>query len=323
MGIGGTIFRSPVLVLGALCAAAGAGCRTEHSTEELRLLLESSADFAPRPSFVVGHRFGRWLEVEPDPAARSALEEACLLEQTGATEEAIEVLNDALEDRPACAALLDARGALYVATGFPRAAAGDFQRAVALAPLCARSWFALGHAYEILSLTRQALDAFERAVSLGSRERLLFLSLARTYRSLGRRGQAAHHYELALARHEPAPTELLVEAALLASEDRARSATVDAMRDRLDSCRGTRLSDEAWLLRALLQESPGEEIEQVTTYVQALELEPDELAGLTAGLLTALQLVDPETKDAARERLLAAEPDETRRTALEQCLARK
>ena len=40
-------------------------------------------------------------------------------------------------------------------------------------------------------------------------------------------------------------------------------------------------------------------------------------------LLAAVQLSDGETRSEARERLLAAEPDTSRRAALENCLPRK
>jgi tetratricopeptide (TPR) repeat protein len=288
--------------------------------DDLRSLLQVDQAETARPSFVIGHRFGSWLEVEPDPAGRRALENACLLEQTGEIESAIAALSEVLESGLESASAFDARGALYLSSGFPRAAAGDFQRAVALAPQCARSWYALGHAYETLGLSRQALEALEHARDLGREDAGLFLSLARVYRCLGRSGLSARCYQRALPALGEPPTEILVEAAALAIEDSARAAGVESLSERLESCRGTPLSNDAWFLRALLRELPGEPARNVAVTFQALEVAPAELADLTASLLLSVQLLDAETRQEARAELLAAERDEGRRSALERCL---
>lgn len=321
MGTGGTSFRPLVGPVGAACVALVASCRTSRGDDDLRSQLQVSTDV--RPSLAVGHRFGRWLEVEPEPAAQAALERACLTEQTGSAEDAISVLSEALEDIQSCASLFEARGALYLGTGFPRAAAGDFQRAVSLEPEHAYGWYALGHAYEVLGLSHQALEALERSSKLGHDGAPLMLSLARVYRSLGRAGMSARHYELALEQLDGAPAEVLVEAAMLATEDPARAAGVEVLRDRLESCCGIQLSDEAWLLRALVRELPGGPRENVGATFRALEVAPQELAALTQGLLTALQLDDPETGKEKLADILAAVPDAQRRLALERCLARR
>jgi len=320
MGTGGISFRPLLGLAGAVCVALAMSCRTSGD-DDLRSQLQVSTDM--RPSLAVGHRFGRWLEVEPEPAARAALERACLTEQTGSAEDAITVLSEALEDVRGCASLYEARGALYLGTGFPRAAAGDFQRAVSLAPDHAHGWYALGHAYEVLGLVHQALEALERASSLDYDEAGLLLSLARVHRALGHMGMSARYYERALERLEGTPTEILVEAAVLTTEDSSRAACVEALRDRLESCSGTQLSDEAWLLRALVRELPGGPKENVGATFRALEVAPEELAALTKGILTAIQLDDPETSAEKLADLLAAEPDAQRRLALERCLARK
>jgi tetratricopeptide (TPR) repeat protein len=321
MGNGGTSFRPLSAWAGALCVVLAAGCRTGREVDDLRSMLLVDEAALARASLVIGHRFGSWLEVEPDPAARSPLENACLLEQTGESEDAITVLGEALDGGLESASLFGARGALYLATGFPRAAAGDFQRAVALAPERPRCWYALGHAYQVLGLARQALEALEHARSLGGDDTGLFLSLARAYRALGRSGLAALNYERALALVATPSTEILVEAAVLAGEDAARAAGVESLRERLEECRGTPLSDDAWFLRAILRELPGEPAANIAATFQALEVAPAELADLTSNLLTALQLLDAETSADARAGLLAAEQDERRRTALERCLA--
>jgi tetratricopeptide (TPR) repeat protein len=296
-----------------------AACRAEPRIDDLRYSPSGPEPFGP--SFALGHRFGRWLEVVPDPSARSALERACLLEQRGAKEEAMAVLSDALEEHGASASLFEARGALYLAAGFPRAAAGDFQRAVGLAAGRASAWFALGHAYELLGLSRQALDALDRAGALGADHPELYLSRARVSRALGRCGSAAREYQHALERLPGRPTEVFVEVAVLAKAEAGDPQTVDAVRERLESCREKRLSDDAWLLRALLKELPRESPAEIGTALRALEVDPEELAELAHALLEAVQLVDPETSTAARAELLANEPDARRRAALERCLA--
>jgi hypothetical protein len=83
------------------------------------------------------------------------------------------------------------------------------------------------------------------------------------------------------------------------------------------------VSDEAWLLRTLLDESKGESPRAVADAVEALEVPPAELEHLTWNLLAAVQLSDGETSAETRARLLAAEPDEARRRALENCLSKR
>jgi tetratricopeptide (TPR) repeat protein len=325
MGIGGIDFRVRGLV-GAVCVVLASGCRTSAEADGFRAAVHvapsASAASAVEPSAVAQHRFGRWLVLEPDAVAVVVLERAAELDRGGLDEEAIALLGEALDEGPACASLLEARGALYVAAGFPRAAAGDFQRAVALAPERGSGWFALGHAYEVLGLSRQALEALERARGLGVDDAGVHLSLARVNRALGWHGRAARSYELGLARLDPAPVALLAEATTLATEDTARFRAVEVQRERLESCRGEALSDDGWLLRALLDEMPGAPATEVAATFHALDAPPAELHHLTGNLLTACQLVDPATTDETRARVLSTEPDATRRAALERCLVR-
>jgi tetratricopeptide (TPR) repeat protein len=271
-------------------------------------------------SLVLGHRFGGWLEVEPDAAAQATLERACLLEQSGAREEAIDLLGEALDDSSATAALFQARGALYLAAGFPRAAAGDFQRAVALEPARAACWFALGHAYETLGLANQALEALEHARGLGRLEGDLFLSLARVFTALGRSGAAARNYAAAREHLGELTLEVAVEVAVLAAEPE-RAAAVETLRARLEDCLGLQLSADGWFLRALLRELPPDSPREIAATFRALEVAPEELETLTRSLMLVLQLLDGETRAAARDELLALAPDEARRAKLERCLA--
>jgi len=310
------------LTLGALVGALPlllAACQADPVAQELRARMDAGA---AGPSLVVGHRFGGRIAVEVDPESRAALEQACLLEQRGAIEPAIEVLSEAIEDFSRCGSLYEARGALYQTTGFPRAAAGDFLRATGLTPGRSQCWLALGQAYEALDLARQALEALEQAERLGEAGLGLQLSKARVLRALGRRGVAAQHYERALRALSELPLELQVEAAVLAGEDRSRANEIARLRDTLEACRGTPPSDEAWLLRSLLEESRGESPREVADAVRSLELPPEELERLTWNLLAAVQLSDAETRAAARTRLISAEPDPARRAALENALPR-
>src|SRR5262245_48297899 len=134
MGTGGISFRPLSAWAGAVCAVLAAGCRTGDAADHRRsMLLVDQVAGAP-PSLVLGLRFGSWLGVERDVSAESALESACLLEQKAEPQAACSTLGDAVGSGLESASVFAARGALYVSAGFPRAAAGDFQRAVALAP---------------------------------------------------------------------------------------------------------------------------------------------------------------------------------------------
>src|SRR5262245_23379530 len=86
MGKGGTCFRPRAWRAGVLCVVLAAGCRASGAPDEGRPF-EAGVDGEVRSSLVEGHRFGRWLEVDLEPAARDALEHACILERNGASEE--------------------------------------------------------------------------------------------------------------------------------------------------------------------------------------------------------------------------------------------
>lgn len=318
MGTGGTRFRSWIGKLGPAAIALILGCQARPGLHEVRSSVAPSTEgsLGPWPA----HRFGRWLVVEPEERGSAILKDACLLDQVGASEDAMTRLSEAIEESGPCASLLEARGALYLTAGFPRAAAGDFQEAVRLAPERANAWYALGHAYHQLGLSRQALEALDRAQALGTREGGMFLARARVLRALARPGAAARDYAAAVESRAGDSIELLVEAVELASSDPARFRPVLALRERLEACRGTVLTDDAWLLRALLKELDGESEAEVRTAFRALDVPPAELDRLTGTLLLAIQLVDPETSTLARGEWIASEPDADRRFRLERCL---
>lgn len=269
--------------------------------------------------------FGRWLSVSPDPEVWPELEAAGRLERAGAAEEAVELLEEAIENHPRAASLFEARGAIYSSLGFPRAAAGDFQRAADLTPARGETWFALGRTYQELALSRQALEALGRALELGLDSSEVHLASARAYRSLGRRGKAAGHYHLALAREPSPPTELLVEAASLATECPDSGPGVGALAQALSKQNGDGTegahSTETWFVRALLLESSGETAETIAGYLRALEIDSRTLVDWTELALLSIELGDPETSAGAAERVLASQSDPARRKALEKLLA--
>lgn len=323
MGTGGTRFRSRIgkpgpATIALVALALAPGCRASPDLQEIR------ASLAPSPEagaeLQAHHRFGRWLAVQPEPRSRAALMDACLLEQVGSTEEAMTLLGEELARRGACPSLLEARGALYVTAGYPRAAAGDFQEATRLAPERASSWYALGHAYQLLGLARQALEALDRAEALGERQPGLYLARARALRSLERAGAAARDFAAALEGSTAHPEEILVEAVMLAGTPPERLRQVELYRERLETFRGTPLSDDAWLLRALLKELRGGSQQEVRTAFRALDVAPAELAQLARVLLVAIQLADGETSADMRAALLEREADGERRFRLERCL---
>jgi tetratricopeptide (TPR) repeat protein len=306
----------------ALFVLFAASCRSAGRVEEERLVLGGRPEEPPADSPLHGHRFGHWLAVEPDPLVWPVLETACQLERAGTGEEAVQFLGRAIEDHPRSAALFEARGALYLSLGYPRAAAGDFQHAVELEPDHGETWFALGRTYQELALSRQALDALARAAALGVDTSERHLAEARAYRALGRRGLAAGRYREALERQPEPATEFLVEAASLATESRAeRAASADLARalGLLESDEQPE-PEETWLVRAVLQETPGESADTVAGYLHALELDGRALLDWTRLALLALELGDPETREATAQGLLALEGDPARRAELERWL---
>jgi tetratricopeptide (TPR) repeat protein len=316
MGIGGIRFRSWIGKLGPAVITLALGCQASPGGGAIRVERLPSSERSSESL-----RFGRWLDVVPDEAVVEVLMDACLLEQVGESEKARKRLSAALQDVGPCPSLHEARGALYLVAGYPRAAAGEFQEAVRLDPARPQGWFALGHAYELLGLARQALEALDRAQALGVRDAAMHAARARVLAVLERPGAAAGAYSQALAEDTDRAGEILIEAVLLASTRSPRSQRVLALRERLEACLGTTLSDDAWLLRAILAELQGESMQEIRTALRAIDAGPAELVTLTESLLLALRLADEETGVAARTELLERETDPDRRFRLEHCLS--
>ena len=286
----------PPRVLYAWIALVSLACQGPRTPAEARIEEALAQDPGAFDAVVAEHLWGGWLRVPPDGDVRDALAEACALERAGLTEEAIERLGEALEGIDS-APLLEARGALYAGLGFPRAAAGDFQRALGCAPERAEGWYALGRTFLQLELSRQALDALTRAQEAGCDEPEIDLWLARVYRDVGRRGRAARHFARAIERDPLAPDELLVEAARLASPPDAISS--DALSRALSmvdpSNSGGARMEGAALVRSLLAEGEGETDAALAAYVRASDVGREALEAWTEVALLALEFSDPET----------------------------
>jgi len=172
---------------------------------EARQGLGSAGEVATGPLLI-----GGWFAVDPEPAVRGYLGRAQALE--GDRERAITILNEGLVAHPESVCLYEARGALYRALGFRRAAQRDFEQAVDLDPTRGRNWFALGLVRQELGLSSIALEAFGRANHLGVESVELRLGWARAHRVLGERTHAAEHYARAIELQRANPgVELLAE----------------------------------------------------------------------------------------------------------------
>jgi tetratricopeptide (TPR) repeat protein len=273
-------------------------------SDELRSVL-GTAEPAPEESLVVGHHFGGWLEVHPDPRVLPVLENACLLEQSGASEDAIEILGEAIgdEDAVASADLLLARGALYCSAGFPRAASGDFQRATRLVPQRASAWFALGKSYAALSLSRQALEALERSASLRMDTTELHVELAR--RCARCTGAAARRASSSWRSRGTRRSRASSSSSPPCSPARPATSRAACARGTTSSNRTRSAPRASPSLQIVLQEAVGAPIENVIGLVRALDIDHGELERSTAHVLTALRARRPRDAPATAQRLLA------------------
>ena len=210
------------LVLCAGIGASVAGCHAPTDPVASAELKARDGTVAARPDTIEPaeeFRWGDWFRVPPAAEASSVQEElrhARELAEGGRIEEAIEVLSDELTRTPESAALLGARGALYVSLGFHRAAERDFEEATRLAPECGASWFALGRVRLLLCLPRASLDALATSERLGHESPELELATARAFRRMRFHHEAALRYARALRELEDPDPEVLVEVLSLA-----------------------------------------------------------------------------------------------------------
>jgi tetratricopeptide (TPR) repeat protein len=307
------------------------GCLSSDGPNRTRLL--SNFEVANTVEDVAGfetleqHRWGGWLRVPIERKLHRRFKEACVLEEAGLLEDAIETLVRLQEKNPDSACVLEARGALYAALGYQRAAAGDFQRAIWIQPNRAETWGALGRMQYELDLSHQALAALERAGELGLDSFEYHLTLARTYRALARRGKAAVHYSRSIEHHVSPTVELYVEAATLATEGGNDALEAEAFEQALHLIdRALELetnSCQAWFVRALLLEAADEPTQAIAAYLRALEIDPEHLAAWTSLALFSLRRGDTETSSEAARRALELETDPRRRRSLERLLLKR
>jgi tetratricopeptide (TPR) repeat protein len=224
-----------------------------------------------------------------DEHVGSALRRAYELQVEGRSEEAIAALNRGLDGSPRSVILLEARGALYGALHYRRAAVRDFELITHLDPGHARAWFALGRMREELGLPYAALHDLGVALDLGLDDPEVHLVTARALRRLGHRTQAAAAYVRALVATEEPSAELLIEAATLAEE--ADGVCGDALA-RAKECWELELSDEAGL-RDLLRRGRGQDPKVVLWHLEQGGIDRRELREWTRLALLALRFEDP------------------------------
>jgi tetratricopeptide (TPR) repeat protein len=124
------------------------------------------------------------------------------LETAGKLPEAIEVLDEALEQFPDDVACLQARGLCLLRTEQPEAARADFERVTTLKPDFAPGFTALGQACEACGLLPAAESRYRRALALDATNIMAEAGLASV---LGRRGDhhEAHQRALRVLAAEP------------------------------------------------------------------------------------------------------------------------
>lgn len=91
---------------------------------------------------------------------------ACLLDESGAREEAISLVREALLEQPACADLHEASGDLLARKARWSEAADCYERAIAFDPVRPETLLHLGGALESMGRIRDALDRVQRSLIL-------------------------------------------------------------------------------------------------------------------------------------------------------------
>ncbi len=266
-----------------------------------------------------------WHPIELPEDLRSPLLVVHGLADDGYVVAALDYLAALSAAHPGRAALLEAQGVLRARLGFHRAAEHDFERALELDRTRPELWYALGRTRLALDLPAAAVETLRRALELGADDALVHRDLARAFRTLGRRVDAAHHYEQMLRRDGGRRTDLLVEAATLATARGGRGVArpgweraFGLLDEALTENPG---STQAWFVRGLLSEYRGDLPGALDAYGAALEHDPLHLPSLTN-----LSLVARRARESARCReaargALAIETDPRRRKLLEGLIA--
>jgi tetratricopeptide (TPR) repeat protein len=272
-GHGGTAFVAAVLFVS--CQGSGERPDPEACGEDAAPGAPSSASPASAPELV----FGGWLPVAREPSIDDCLTRAAT--SAADPETAIAILNEGLLVEPESAGLYEARGALYRAMGFLRAAERDLTQAVVVDPCRSATWYFLGVVRQELGLTSIALDAFTRAKELGLEGIELRVASARANRSIGLRAPAAADYAVALGLRAGAPEPDLLLEVLAFVEERGELSealtVVDPAAGLGSHCLADRATFEVWsvaLLDALRLELAGDAFERAMP-------EPTSVAGPT------------------------------------------
>ncbi|QDU65007.1 tetratricopeptide repeat protein [Engelhardtia mirabilis] len=280
--------------------------------------------------------------------SRPHLETASALAELGREDDALALLDHAIELFPGDKRLLARRGRLLAAMGFRRAAELDLEEAVESAPDDPTVWAALGAVQLELDQPRRAAASFDRVIALdraipdgiseegdpsdsnhptwlGGIDRPAAYQLAaRAQRELGDFLRAHELYALAIEYSAEPSNELLVEAASLHTDrddDAGECPNLDqaVCWIELATERDPQCERAAFVLGCLL-ERQGRNEEAVVAYRRAVEIDNLHLGALTNLALLHERLGENTRCSAMAERALMLETDPHRREALERLL---
>lgn len=266
-------------------------------------------------------------------------ETAAALAELGQREDALALLDRALDLFPGEPTLLASRGRLLAAMGFRRAAELDLLEATKQDPDDPVLWAALGEVQLALDEPRKAATALDRAISLDTAESRArraaegysqtavdlgrsdaFQLAARAQRELGSLGRAHELYAHAIELAEAPSADLLVEGASLHTDRPEDAPECPLLHEALGwvraaSERSPQCPRAAFVLGCLLDRD-GQLGEAIVAYRRAVEID-----NLHLGALTNLAVAHARLGERARcasmvERALALETDDRRRAAL-------
>lgn len=293
-----------------------------------------------------------------DETPRPHLETAHAMVQLGQSEDALALLDRAVELFPGDPALLAARGRLLASMGFRRAASVDLEEALEGAPTDPAAWASLGLIQLELEQPHKAAISLDRAIALdtaasaeggdgssgadgswggdagawgGGMDRARAYQLAaRAHRDLGELDRAHELYRTAVALSRAASpdgeasVELLVEGASLHSDHTDNDPTCPRLEVALGWIRAALAIDpqaaRAAFVHGCLLERRGSLEEAVLAYRRAIEIDNLHLGALTNLALIHARLGEDKRCAAMVARALALEVDERRRAALAQLI---
>ena len=165
------------------------------------------------------------------------------------SEEALGVLQQALDRRPDYAPLRLQLGSLFLAKGDTENAELHYRAALERDPMSAIPYFGLGQALKTQGQLEAAAVQFRKALSLAPRFAAAHYAIALTYRDLGNQERASHHLELSERHEETRPP--VHDPLLAAVNDLEESATRYRHRARELTARGRNDAAIRELLKAL------------------------------------------------------------------------